>query len=376
MDCVKRRLQFDLDKKSKRLHLLMGLKKILLDIDKAIQIIRSTEEEAQVVPNLMSGFAIDEMQAEYIAEIKLRHLNKEYIMKRLEDIDGLKQDIANIQYTLSSNLEIKKIIIHELGEIAKKYGAPRRTNIVAADEVEEIAEDSFIEDYPVRLFLTKQTYFKKISLASLRASNEHKFKEDDALLCECECSNKAEILFFSDRANVYKLRAYELADCKASALGEYLPNRLELEEEESIIFMAATDDYAGTMLFAFENGKMAKVPLESYQTKTNRKKLANAYYANSRLVDIRFLPADTELVAFSSINKVLVFNTAKIALKTTRSTQGVQVLNSKKGSTLSCVKTLNEVVFKDFDYYRTKNIPATGTYLQETDSATEQLKLF
>lgn len=377
MDSVKRRVTFDLDKKTHRLHLLEGLQKILLDIDKAIRIIRNTESEAQVVPNLMDGFGIDEVQAEYIAEIKLRHLNKEYILKRLEDIDGLKKDIRDLRYILSSDLEIKKIIIKELEDISGKFGIDRKTDIVTDDEIEDTdILETYIEDYNVRLFLTRQNYFKKISLASLRAGGEQKFKEDDALLCECECSNKAEVMFFSDRASVYKMKVYELADCKASVLGEYLPNILGMEEGEHIIYMAATEDFSGNMLFGFENGKMAKVPLASYETKTNRKKLANAYYANSRLVDIRFLAQDMELVAFSSINKVLIFDTAKIALKSTRSTQGVQVLNSKKGSHMAAVKTLDEVVFKNFDYYRKKNIPATGTFLQESDSATEQLKLF
>ncbi len=376
MGCIKRRLQFDLDKKSHRLHLLEGLKKILLDIDKAIAIIRNTEEEALVVPNLITGFGIDEVQAEYIAEIKLRHLNKEYILKRLEDIQDLKQEIRDLQYTLSSNLEVKKLIIGELERIADKYGADRRTSIVAEDDITEFTEEHFIEDYNVRLFLTQQGYFKKISLVSLRAGGEQKLKEDDAFLCECECSNKAEVLFFSDRASVYKMKVHEMADCKASAMGEYLPNVLGMEPGENILYMTATEDFSGFMLFAFENGKLAKVPLASYETKTNRKKLANAYSTASKLSDIRFLAADCELAAFSSINKVLIFDTAKVAPKTTRTTQGVQVLNSKKGSVLASIKAIDELVFQDLSYYRKRTIPATGTFLRENDTASEQLTLF
>ncbi len=263
MSCIRRRLQFDLDKKKHRLHLLLGLQKILLDIDKAIAIIRKTEEEAQVVPNLMAGFDIDNIQAEFIAEIKLRHLNKEYILKRLEDIDSLKADIAEIEKTLASDVSIKRVIIAELKDLMKKYGADRRTEMISADEVVVPEEESFIEDYNVKMFLTEQNYLKKISLVSLRASSDQKLKEDDSFLCETECSNKDEALFFSNRCNVYKMKIYDIPDCKASVLGEYLPNLLELPADEKIIYMTVTENYSGAMLFAFENGKMAKVPLLS-----------------------------------------------------------------------------------------------------------------
>ncbi len=376
LSCIKRRLEFDLEKKSNRLHLLQGLEKILLDIDKAVKIIRETEAEALVVPNLMKGFLIDQIQAEYIAEIQLRHLNKEYILKRLEDIDQLKKEIAEIQATLASNLAMKKIIITELTALMKKYGKDRRTEILHVDDVEAPPEINMVEDYNVRVFLTEQGYVKKITLVSLRASSEQKMKEDDRMLCDWEGSNRDELLFFSNRQNCYKLKVYDLPDTKASNLGEYLPNVLGMEADEKIIYMVLTGaKYEGFMLFAFENGKMAKVPLSSYETKTNRKKLANAYCEKAVLADVRYLTADTELVAMSDINKVLIFDTAKVPEKSTRNTQGVQVLTPKKGSILAKVATLDEVTFTDFDYYRTKNIPARGAYLKPEDAPGEQMTL-
>ena len=373
--CIKRRLQFDLDKKSNRLHLLMGLKQILLDVDKAVAIIKNTELEADVVPNLMQGFGIDMIQAEFIAEIKLRHLNKEYILKRLEDIDKLNEEIAEITKTLASESAVKRIIIKELTELSKKHGKDRMTEIISPDDIEEVKEDEFIEDYNVKMFLTEQNYMKKITLVSLRSSAEQKLKEDDKMICEIECPNKSEVLFFSNQQNVYKMKVYDISNCKASEFGEYLPNILEMEPNEKIIYMVVTEKYEGNMLFAFENGKMSKIPLSAYETKTNRKKLTNAYGDKSPITSIRFLTEDIELVAFSNANKVLVFQTAKIPLKTTRSSQGVAVLNLKKGSKLAFVKTLDEVTFKDFDYYRTKNIPARGAYLKPEDAPGEQLTL-
>ncbi len=367
ISCVKRSLSFDLDKKNHRLHLLLGLEKILVDIDKAISIIRNTEEEAQVVPNLMEGFGIDMMQAEFIAEIKLRHLNKEYILKRLADIKDLKADIASISKTLSSNLAVKKVIIKELTEIAKKYGQPRRTQIVMEDDIKEVAEESIVENYNLRMYLTEQNYVKKVSLVSLRASNVHKLKEDDKFVCEFECENVDDALFFSNCSNVYKMRIADLPDCKASALGEYLPNILGMEEDEKILYMAVTKNYGGYMLFAFENGKMAKVPMKSYETKTNRKKLTSAYSDKVPVASIRFLAEDCELAAFADNKKVLIFNTSKVAEKSTRSTQGVQVLTLNKGNKLDKVRSLDEVTLKDFDVYRTKNIPARGSYLKDED---------
>ena len=376
LGCIKRRLEYDLDKKNHRLHLLLGLEKILMDIDKAIAIIRKTEEESQVVPNLMTGFGIDVIQAEFIAEIKLRHLNKEYILNRLKDIDALKTEIADLQKTLASDIAMKHIIIRELENIMKKFGRERRTEIITDDDIVVLEEEHLVEDYNVKLFLTEQNYLKKISLVSLRASSEQKLKEDDRILCESECSNRDEVLFFSSLCNCYKMKINDIPDCKASVLGEYLPNLLGVEADEKIIYMITTNDkYEGNVLFCFENGKMAKVPLESYATKTNRKKLANAYYAKSPLAAMRFLPKEEELVAFSNINKVLIFDTAKIPLKTTRSSMGVQVMTPKKGSVVARVCTLDEVTFSDFDYYRTKNLPARGAYLKDDDVQGEQISL-
>lgn len=373
--CIKRRLQFDLDKKSKRLHLLMGLKEILLDVDKAVAIIKNTELESDVVPNLMKGFGIDMIQAEFIAEIKLRHLNKEYILKRLEDIDKLNEEIAEITKILSSNSAVKRVIIKELTELSKKHGKERQTEIVSPDDIETVEDDDFIEDYNVKMFLTAQNYMKKITLVSLRSSSDQKLKDDDNMLCESECSNKSEVLFFSNQQNVYKMKVYDLPNCKASDLGEFLPNILGMEQDEKIVYMVTTDKYEGNMLFAFENGKMSKIPLSAYETKTNRKKLANAYGDKSPLAAVRYLPQEMELVAISTVNKVLIFNTEKIPLKTTRSSQGVGVLTPKKGSKLAVVCTLDEVTFKDFDYYRTKNIPARGAYLKPEDAPGEQMTL-
>ncbi|MBQ4518805.1 MAG: topoisomerase IV [Clostridia bacterium] len=375
LSCIKRRLEFDLDKKSHRLHLLLGLEKILLDIDKAIKIIKDTEAESEVVPNLMAGFMIDSIQAEFIAEIKLRHLNKEYILKRLADIDQLKSEIADIQSTLASNLAMKKLIISELTALMKKYGKDRRTEIIQGEDAALPEVESFIEDYNVKLFLTEQGYVKKITLVSLRASSDQKLKEDDKMLCEWEGSNKNEVLFFSSKQNCYKMKVYDLPDTKASALGEYLPNLLGMEQDEKILYMVVTEKYEGFMLFAFENGKIAKVPLSSYETKTNRKKLANAFYEKVPVTDIRFLMQDTELMAMSDINKVLIFDTSKIPVKSTRSTQGVQVLTPKKGSILAKINALDEVAITDFDYYRTRNIPARGAYLKPEDAPGEQMTL-
>jgi len=376
INCIKRQIAFDIEKKSDKLHLLKGLKKILLDIDKAIKIIRETEQEAEVVPNLMKGFDIDQVQAEFIAEIKLRNLNKEYILKRTDEIDSLEKEIEDLQKTVKDESRIKRIIMKELKEVAKKYGRPRRTEIIGEEAIEEVTEENFIEDYNLKIFLTKQNYLKKISLVSLRGSSEQKLKEEDIIIQEIEASNKSDLLLFSNKYTVYKLKIHEINDCKASSLGEYLPNLLEMEPDEKIIYIVATDDYSGYMLFGFENGKVAKIDFNSYATKTNRKKLTNAYSDLSKLVYIKWIKEDVDLVAFSSINKVLVFNTAGINPKTTRDSQGVQVLKAKKGSTMVQIKEMDEVRFSDVDYYRTKNIPATGCYLKPEDRVDEQLRLW
>ncbi|MCX7709253.1 MAG: DNA topoisomerase (ATP-hydrolyzing) subunit A [Clostridia bacterium] len=375
IECIKRQTQFDIGKKSDKLHLLLGLQKILLDIDKAIKIIRETEQESQVVPNLIQGFGIDQIQAEFIAEIKLRNLNKEYILNRVGEIENLQKEIQDLKDIYNDENRVKKIIIKQLNDIAKKYGQPRRTDIISEEHIEEITQEHLIEDYNLKLFLTEQNYLKKIPLVSLRANPEHKLKEEDVIVQEVETRNKADLLMFSNKFTVYKMKIYEINDCKASNLGEYLNNLLGLEADEKIIYIAATDNYKGYMLFGFENGKMAKIDMESYATKTNRKKLANAYSDLEKLVYIEHIQEDIELVAFSSINKVLIFNTVNINPKSTRDSQGVQVLASKKGSKMVSIKKVDEIAFQDLDYYRTKNIPATGCYLKKEDDVTEQLQI-
>jgi DNA gyrase subunit A len=375
INCIKRQTQYDIDQKTKKLHLLVGLKKILLDIDKAIKIIRDTGQDSQVIPNLTQGFGIDREQAEFIAEIKLRNLNKEYIINRVAEVENLQREIAALKDLYQKEARIKQVIIKELGEIAKRFGQPRRTELIHVDNIEEVTTELLIEDYNLKLFLTEQNYLKKIPLVSLRANPEQKLKEDDTIIQEVETHNKADLLLFSDKQTVYKLKIYDISDCKAGSLGDYLANLLELEADEKIIYLAATDDYQGHLLFAFENGKVAKIDLAGYATKTNRRKLANAYSDLSKLVRMVYLKADREFVAFSSINKVLIFNTSNINPKTTRNSQGVQVLSAKKGSRMSALKELDEVKFVDFDYYRTKNIPAIGCYLKDEDRPEKQAEL-
>ncbi len=372
IDCIKRQAAFDIQKKSEKLHLLEGLSKILLDIDKAIQIIRQTELESAVIPNLMQGFSIDQAQAEFIAEIKLRNLNKEYILNRVSEIAGLQKEIAGLQDLRSHEEKIKELICRELAEIAKKFGRPRRTEIIGEEHIAQVTIEHLIEDYNLKIFLTEQNYLKKVALTSLRANPEQKLKEEDRIIQELETHNKADLLLFSNKQSVYKLKIYDINDSKASSLGEYLTNLLELETDEKIIYLVTTDDYHGNLLFAFENGKIAKVELAGYATKTNRRKLANAYSEVSPLVMMMFLEQDLDLVAYSTINKVLLFNTSAINAKTTRDAQGVQVLASKKGSRMIALKPLSEVSFLDPDYYRTKNIPAIGCYLKDEDKQIKQ----
>lgn len=376
--CIYRQLLFDIERKKQKLHLLLGLKKILLDIDKAIKIVRETEQEADVVPNLIVGFDIDEIQAEYIAEIKLRNLNREYILNRISEVENLQNEIKELQETSEDERRIKKLIVKQLQDVIKKYAVPRRTDIIQEEHVEEITKETLVEDYNLKLFLTDHNYLKKVSLASLRANPEHKLKDDDFIIQEIESHNKADLLLFSNKHVVYKVKIYELPDCKASSLGEFLNNQLGLEPDEKIIYLTATDDYKGQLVFVFSNGKAAKIDLQSYLTKTNRRKLTAAYSDFAPLVRMFFLPPEQELelVAYSSIAKVLIFNTDQIALKTTRGSQGVQVLKGKKGSALTAVKTMKEAAITDPDYYRTKNIPAIGKYLKETDKTERQTNLF
>lgn len=368
--CVKRKTKFELARKKEKLHLLTGLKKILLDIDKAIKIIRETEDDAEVVPNLMIGFGIDETQAEYVADIKLRNINKGYILKRIEEIDSLKEEIADMEDILSSERRVKQIIISELGDIAKKYGKPRKTMFIYGTEDEENEAEEEIPDYPVNLFFTREGYFKKITPQSLRMSGEQKLKENDEIIETYDGSNRAELLFFTDKYQVYKARACDFEDGKASVMGDYLPVKLELDPDERIIKMIAAEDYSGTLVMFFENGKCAKVPMASFETKTRRKKLANAYNDGSPLVSMTLIDGDCEFMLSSDAGKVMIFNTVLILPKAARDTQGVQVMRLTRAKLSSAVKYKDGMI-KDADSYRTKTVPVAGTLYDED---TDQLK--
>ncbi len=373
--CIKNSLKFDIDKKSEKLHLLTGLKKILLDIDKAISIIRHTEKEEDVIPNLMSGFSLDKVQAEYIADIKLRNLNKEYIINRTAEIERLIEEIDELNKILSSDKEIKKLISKQLNQISKKYGQDRRTKLVESEEIEHYDEDNFIDDYPLTLFVTRDGYAKKVSAVSLRSTtSDHKLKENDEVVQTIETTNKSEIMFFTDKSTVYKSHLYDLPDSKVSSLGEYLPGILGLEEGEKIIYTLIPGDYSGLMLFAFANGKMAKVELKNYETKSNRKRLINAYSDKSPICSVMFLSEDSEIVAFTDNNKVLAVDTENIPLKSTKSTQGVQVMKlTKKGAQLIRTVMAKDSGLDNIKHYKTKNIPAAGSFLRSGDT---QLSLF
>ena len=362
--CVKRKTKFELARKKEKLHLLTGLKKILLDIDKAIKIIRETEDDAEVVPNLMIGFGIDETQAEYVADIKLRNINKGYILKRIEEIDSLKEEIADMEDILSSERRVKQIIISELGDIAKKYGKSRKTMFIYGTEDEENEAEEEIPDYPVNLFFTREGYFKKITPQSLRMSGEQKLKENDEIIETYDGSNRAELLFFTDKYQVYKARACDFEDGKASVMGDYLPVKLELDPDERMIKMIAAEDYSGTLVMFFENGKCAKVPMASFETKTRRKKLANAYNDGSPLVSMTLIDGDCEFMLSSDAGKVMIFNTVLILPKAARDTQGVQVMRLTRAKLRSAVKYKDGMI-KDADSYRTKTVPVAGTLYDE-----------
>lgn len=370
MECVKNGIKYDIDKKSERLHLLTGLKKILLDIDKAISIIRHTELEADVVPNLMDGFGIDKIQAEYVAEIKLRNLNREYILNRTADIEKLMEDLEELNRILGDDKEVKKLIADQLKKIAKKYGEERKTTLITSDEVTEYKETAEIDDYPLTIFFTRENYLKKISAISLRSSTtEHKLKENDEVVQEIETTNKTELIFFSDKCAAYKMKTYDMPDAKVSTMGEYLPGLLGLDEDEKILYVVVTGDYKGNMLFTFENGKMAKVELKNYETKTNRKKLIGAYGSKSPIVDIRYIEEDIDIILMSDNNRVLCLNTSKIPLKATKSTQGVQAMTlRKKGAVVNKVMAADECDIENKEKYRTKNIPAAGGMLKKEDT--------
>lgn len=375
IECVRRRTYFDRNKKADKLHLLRGLEKILLDIDKAVKIVRETDEESEVVPNLMIGFGIDEIQAEYVAEIKLRHLNREYILKRTKDLEDLEKEIAELDEILKSKARIKTIIAKELKSIAEKYGQPRKSIIIYDDVARYEEETVEIPDYPVNLFFTKEGYFKKITPQSLRMSGEQKLKDGDEIIQELEFTNNCDLLFFTDKCQVYKAKADDFAQTKASVLGDYVAAKLGFDEGENAVKMVATKDYKGMLLFAFENGKAAKVPLESYATKTNRKKLTGAYSDKSPLVGLLYIPEDEEVLFKASSGNMLLVHTGALALKTTRSTQGVAVLKPKKGHRLFSIERYKDGTFTNPKRYRTGSLPARGALPVNDDSKDEQLSL-
>ena len=376
-DSVKRRIYFVLGKKKDKLHLLKGLKRILLDIDKAIRIIRETEEEAEVIPNLMIGFGIDQIQAEYVAEIKLRNINKEYILKRTQETDALRDEIDDLEDLLANPQRVKKVIVEELNAAAKKYGEPRRTSIVYAHEIAQYApEEEQKEEYPVSVFLSREGYFKKITPASLRMNSEQKFKEGDALRQCFETTSNAEVMFFTDRCQVYKTRLGEFDDAKASVLGEYLPTKLKMDAGENVVFMVLPGpDYAGSLLIFFENGKAARVDIKAYQTTSNRRKLTGAYSDKSPLACIRRLDEDCELAVYSNEPRCLIFHTALLAPKTTRSTQGVAVMNLKPKYHLETVRLSEETSITNRTRYRVRAIPAAGALVKAEDSEDQQISL-
>ena len=375
MECVRRRTYFDRTKKAERLHLLEGLAKILLDIDKAIKIIRETDEEIEVVPNLMIGFGIDKTQAEYVAEIKLRHLNREYILKRTQDIEQLEKEIAELDDILKSKARIKTIIVRELKAIAAQYGEPRRSIIIYEDTVQYVEEAAAVPDYACTFFFTKEGYFKKITPQSLRMSGAHKLKDGDEIMQEIELSNNCDLLFFTDKAQVYKAKASDFSDTKTSVLGDYVAAKLGMDEGENAVYLVATKDYKGLLLFAFENGKAAKVPLEAYATKTNRKKLTGAYSDKAPITAMLWLDEDKEVLFSASSGRMLLIHTGVLALKATRTTQGVVVMKLKKGQQLIGVKAYAEGTFVKPQRYRTRSLPGLGALPTGEDKGEEQLSL-
>ncbi len=375
-ECVRRRVFNELSKKKDKLHLLSGLEKILLDIDRAIEIIRNTEEEAEVVPNLMIGFGIDEIQAEYVAEIKLRNINREYILKRTDEIASLKSEIADLEDILNSRRRIKSIITGELKNVIKKYGAERKTSIVYESDIDDAPEQEEAADYPVTLFMSKEGYFKKITPQSLRMNSEQKFKETDGLFQSFEASNRSELLIFTDKCQVYKTRVSDFDDTKASALGAYLPSVLGMESGEAPIYMMLPGEYTGQIMFFFENGKAAKIDMAAYATKTNRKRLTGAYSDKSPVVSILPISGDIDIAAYSTDGRVIIFNSSLISVKTTRSSQGVAMMSLKKKYKLDKAVLLKDASVKNFSRYRVKTLPSAGAILKPEDMEEQQLNLF
>ena len=373
-ECVRRKLFFDLQKKQAKLHLLKGLKKILLDIDRAIAIIRDTEEDSEVIPNLMIGFGIDELQADFIAEIKLRNINKEHILKRLQEVKDLQDEIDRLEDLLSSKAKLQKYIIRELEDIIKKYPTQRHTQIVYGDQVEEYDESQQIEDYPVRIFLSREGYFKKITPQSLRVSSEQKFKEGDALRQSLEATNKADVIFLTNKCQAYKAKLFEFDDSKASVLGDYLPQKLGMDEGESPIFVLLPGDYKGNLISVFENGKAAKVELSAFETKSNRRKLTASLSDKSPVVALFHGQPDVEIALYTQ-SRLLILNTALLQAKTTRSTQGVAVFTLKKNQQVVRAIPLDQAGVENPGRYRTRTLPAAGALTREEDSPDKQLSL-
>ena len=374
-ECIRRRVFFELQKKKEKLHLLKGLAKILLDIDKAIDIIRNTELEADVVPNLMMGFGIDQIQAEYVAEIKLRNINREFILKRTGETEQLEEDIEELEATVNNRRKIKAIIIDELKKINKKYVVPRKTTMIYADELTEYTEEETVDAYPVTLFLSREGYFKKITAQSLRMSGEQKYKDGDALMLSFEATNASELLVLTDRQQMYKVKLSDFEDCKASTLGIYLPTRLQMDEGESIVTMLDPGDYKNHLLFAFENGKIARVELSAYETKTNRKKLIGACSDKSPLCSVLVLEGEKDILCRASDDRALIFNTSLMQAKSSRSTQGVAVMSLKTKRTMVSAEFTEGSSIKNMTRYRVRSIPAAGALLKDEDKEYRQISL-
>lgn len=367
INCIRRKSQYEISKKSEKMHLLLGLEKILLDIDKAIKIIRETEKEKEVIKNLMEGFKIDEIQADFVAEIKLRNLNKEYILNRTSEIDNIKKELVSLNKLIKDEKKIKKIIENELHNVSKKYGQPRKSKIISEEKIVTISKEDLIQDYNVKIFLTKQQYIKKITLVSLRAYSNQELKKGDKMIQEIDANNKADILLFSDKQNVYKIKAYELEDTKASSLGDFIPNIIELEEDENIIFITAVNDhYEGDLLFAFENGKLVKIPLRLYKTKQNRRKLVNGFYGRAKCIKIIHIVEDIDILLMRNDYKVALIHTSLVAIGKNKKAAGHQGIKMTKKSCLKSVFMVNEFSDKNMEDYRSEFIPAKAksTYTQ------------
>lgn len=374
IECIKRQARYDIGVKSEKLHLLNGMKKILLDLDKAVDIVKNTEDDNLVIENLMKGFSIDNKQAEFVAEIKLRNFNKKYILSKIEEIEELKKEIEELNDLLSNPQLIKNKIKEELTDIKKKYGSERKTEIIHLNEIEVYNNEKVVEDYNVKIYLSKQGYLKKIPLTSLRAGGEHKLKENDKIIKEFDENNKGELIVFTNKCNTYKAKIDDITDCKLSQMGEYLKSILEFENDEEVIDVFSSCDYKGYFIFAYENGKLAKIPLTSYETKANRKKLINSYNDKEKLVKIIYITENTDMVLYSNVGKILVFSTESVNEKASRSSMGVQVMTLRKGAKLKKITELSKTRLKEPDYYRTKNIPAVGCF-QKAD-LDSQVSLF